>query len=205
MLKIGLTGGIACGKSTVASIIRDLGVPVLDADQVARDVVAVGSEGLEAIKYTFGAEICIDDGQLNRIALRNIILHNPEAKKELENITHPRIFKAMIVWQQQQVTLGHAVSLVEAALMVETGSYKMYDGIIVTSCSPELQSQRLMERNNITQTEAKRWIESQLPLEEKEALADWVIHNNGSLKSLQHTIVQGWPRFLTQVQKGSTS
>lgn len=205
MLRIGLTGGIACGKSTVASIVQDLGIPVLDADQVARDVVAVGSDGLNAIKLAFGTDICLYDGQLNRIALRNVILHNPEAKKKLENITHPRIFKAMIAWQQQQVTLGHAVSLVEAALMVETGSYKMYDGIIVTSCSPELQRQRLMERNNITQTEAKRWIESQLPLEEKEALADWVIHNNGSLQSLQHTVVEGWLGFLTQVQKGSRS
>ena len=205
MLKIGLTGGIACGKSTVASIIRDLGVPVLDADQVARDVVAVGSEGLEAIKYTFGAEICIDDGQLNRIALRNIILHNPEAKKQLEAITHPRIFQAMVVWQQQQQIDGHSVSLVEAALMVETGSYKMYNGVIVTSCAPQLQCQRLMNRNHISETDAQRWIANQLPLREKEAVADWVIQNNGSLKSLRDTIVQGWPRFLTQVQEGSTS
>jgi dephospho-CoA kinase len=205
MLKIGLTGGIACGKSTVGSIIQKLGVPVLDADQVARDVVAVGSDGLNAIKSAFGADICLHDGQLNRIALRNVMLHNPEAKKELEDITHPRIFKAMIVWQQQQVALGHSVSLVEAALMVETGSYKMYDGVIVTSCSPELQCRRLMERNHVTEMEAKRWIESQFPLEEKEAIANWVIHNNGSLQSLQHTVVQKWPKFLTQIQVNSTS
>ena len=205
MLTIGLTGGIACGKSTVASIIQNLGVPVLDADQVARDVVAVGSDGLNAIKRVFGTNICLHDGQLNRVALRNVILHNPDAKKQLEDITHPRIFQAMIVWQQQQVNLGHSISLVEAALMVETGSYKMYDGVIVTSCSPELQCQRLMKRNNITEVEARRWIESQLPLPEKEAIADWVIHNNGSLQSLQHTIVQGWPKFLAQIQVDSTS
>ncbi len=205
MLKIGLTGGIACGKSTIADTLRGIGVPVLDADQVARDVVAVGSVGLQKIVDFFGTEILLADNSLNREALRSLILQDLNAKKQLEAITHPLIFQSMQEWQQQQEIEGATVTVIEAALMVETGSYRMYDGIIVASCSRHIQEERLIERNNISLSEAQRWIASQMSLAAKEKVADWVIQNDHSLQTLQRTVVENWTQFVHTIQQKQTT
>ncbi len=205
MLKIGLTGGIACGKSTIADALRGIGVPVLDADQVARDVVAVGSVGLQKIIDFFGTEILLTDGSLNREALRGLILQDLNAKKQLEAITHPLIFQSMQEWQQQQEIEGATVTVIEAALMVETGSYRLYDGIIVASCSRHIQEERLIERNNISLSEAQRWIASQMSLAAKEKVADWVIQNDHSLQTLQRTVVENWTQFVHTIQQKQTT
>lgn len=196
MLKIGITGGIACGKSTVSSIIARLGVPVLDADQVAREIVAPGSTGLTEIQKAFGNDICLEDGTLNRPKLRGIIIADPNKRKVLESITHPLIFMRMLEWQQTQKDLGHPVTLVEAALMVETGSYKMYDAVIVVTCSPNVQLSRLMTRNQVPQETAQQWINSQMPLAEKEEVADLVIHNNGTIAELDMQTKDAWTNLL---------
>jgi len=200
MIKIGLTGGIACGKSTVAGILKDIGVPILDADQVARDVVAIGTEGLKEIKKHFGADICLNNGELDRTKLRDIIINNPEQKKRLESITHPRIFMQMMEWQQHQEQAGHQVTLTEAALMVETGSYKMYDALIVTTCRHDIQLARLMHRNKIPIQSAQKWIESQMPLADKIAVANVVIENNDSLETLRTQTIQKWTTLLRDLQ-----
>lgn len=200
MLKIGLTGGIACGKSTVAGIIAKLGVPVLDADQVARDVVALGSEGLAEIQEHFGEDICLDNGELNRPKLREIIISDPDKRKLLESITHPRIFMNMLTWQQSHQLNGCPATLVEAALMMETGSYKMYDAVIVTTCSPENQLSRLMERNQVSQDVAQQWIKSQMPLDQKVALGDVVIQNDGTLTDLHEQTTTAWKQLINKVQ-----
>lgn len=205
MLKIGLTGGIACGKSTIADTLRGIGVPVLDADQVARDVVAIGSVGLQKIVDFFGTKVLLTDGSLNREALRGLILQDLSAKKQLETITHPLIFQSMQEWQHQQEIEGATVTVIEAALMVETGSYRMYDGIIVASCSRHIQEKRLIERNNISQSEAQRWIASQMSLTEKEKVADWVIQNDHSLQTLQGTVVENWTQFVHTIQQKQTT
>ena len=200
MLKIGLTGGIACGKSTVAGILKDIGVPVLDADQVARDVVAVGTEGLEEIKAHFGADICLNTGELDRTKLRDIIINNPEQKKQLESITHPRIFMHMMQWQKDQESAGHQVTLTEAALMVETGSYKMYDALIVTTCRHDIQLTRLMNRNELPMQTAQKWIASQMPIADKIAVANVVIENNDSIETLRTQTIQKWTTLLQDLQ-----
>lgn len=196
MLKVGLTGGIACGKSTVATVLKNIGVPVLDADQVARDVVAVGTEGLAEIKNHFGADICLSNGELDRSKLRDIILNSPEQKKRLESITHPRIFLEMMQWQQSQEKAGMQATVTEAALMVETGSYKMYDAMIVATCSPDIQLRRLMDRNNIPVATAQKWIASQMPLSDKVTVADVVIQNNDSIEELRAQTIQKWTKLL---------
>ena len=200
MLKIGLTGGIACGKSTVSGIIARLGVPVLDADQVARDVVAPGSTGLAEIQRAFGADICLENGELNRPKLRDIIIGDSAKRTTLESITHPRIFMRMLEWQQTQEKLGHPVTLVEAALMVETGSYKLYDAVIVTTCSPDIQRSRLMTRNQISQETAQQWIDSQMALSKKEAIADVIIHNDGTLAELEMHTQNAWTLLLDNMR-----
>ncbi len=199
MITIGLTGGIACGKSTVSSIIAEMEIPTLDADQVAREVVAPGSEGLTEIQRQFGDDICLDNGELNRPKLREIVLADSKKRKLLESITHPRIFMKMHEWQHTQERLGHPVVLVEAALMVETGSYKLYDAVIVTTCSATLQLSRLMARNQVSQQMAQQWIDSQMPISEKEAIADVVIQNNGTLRELEIETQNAWNHLLSKV------
>ena len=201
MVRLGLTGGIACGKSTASSVFQSLGVPVLDADQVARDVVSLGSAGLSKIVEHFGTDVLHADGTLHRESLRNIILQDASAKHALEQITHPKIFQRMSAWQQLHEQRDTPVTIVDAALMVETGSYKRYDAIIVVSCDPETQRSRLINRNTIDRQTAIAWINSQMPLSEKVKLANWNIENNYSIETLQQHIVEHWPHFLIQVQQ----
>lgn len=199
MITIGLTGGIACGKSTVSRCLTSLNIPVLDADIVARDIVQVGSEALKEIQECFGAHFLLQDGSLDRIAMRHEIITNPKSKTLLEGITHPKIFQAIHLWQQQQSS--NPTCVVEAALMVETGSYKMYDAIIVVACEENIQQQRLMERNQIDATTAQKWMASQMPMREKMAIADWVIHNNQDQLTLEEYVKKNWDAFLTGLQK----
>jgi dephospho-CoA kinase len=193
MKTIGLTGGIATGKSTVARILRDeLGVPVIDADQVAREVVAPGQPALAEIAARFGDTVLLPDGALNRKALGALVMADPEARGALESITHPRIRAAI---QQHLHALAEAetpAAAVEAALLVETGAYRLYDALLVVSCAPETQLQRLMSREGLSEPEARRWVQSQLPLAEKERLGTVVIHNDGDGEALRAQTHAAW-------------
>ena len=193
MKTIGLTGGIATGKSTVARILREaLDVPVIDADQVAREIVAPGQPALAEIVTRFGQGVLLADGQLNRRALGAVVMADPEARKALDGITHPRIREA-IQRQLRQLAEGDApAAAVEAALLVETGAYRLYDALLVVSCSPQTQLQRLMSRERMSEEEARLWVQSQLPLAEKERLGTVVIHNDGDDASLRAAVRAAW-------------
>ena len=184
MIRVGLTGGIATGKSTVAQILREVNFPVLDADQVARDIVQRGSPTLLQIQNRFGSDVLLPSGDLNRDALRRIILTHPDAKRDLEAMTHPLIQSKIQKWMDAQATEGHGAAVVEAALLVETGSYVAYDLLVVVTTTVELQLKRLLARNPISKDEALGWISKQLPLTQKEQLADLVIRNDGSKSDL---------------------
>jgi len=192
---IGLTGGIATGKSTVAQMLRDQGVPVVDADQLSRQAVAPGSPALAAIQERFGDTVIQADGSLDRGAMRAIVLADPGARADLESITHPAIGGLTIAWMVQQAEAGEPIAVVEAALMVETGSYRHYDALLVVSSPPELQLQRLMSRNDIDATEARKWLATQLPLSEKESKADAVVMNSGDLAQLKARLDEAWARL----------
>lgn len=191
MKTIGLTGGIACGKSTVAAMLRDSGVPVIDADQVARDVVAPGQPALAEIAETFGEHLILDDGTLDRKGLGALVFGTaPEQvarRKQLEAITHPRIGAATVTALRDLAQAGTALAAVEAAIMIENGSYRMYDLLLVVACRPEVQEARLVARQGISVEEARRWISSQMPVSEKVARADVVIHNDGDRAALEHS------------------
>lgn len=193
----GLTGGIATGKSTVAAHLREAhGVPVVDADQVAREVVAPGSDGLNEVVSTFGAEVLDAEGRLDRAKMRARIMADPEARSALERITHPRIFERTAAHLRRLAEAGHPLAVVEAALMVETGSWRMYEGLIVVSCAPTTQRARLMARDGVSAAEAERTLAAQLPMADKEAVATVVIRNDGSLEDLRDATSIAW-RALT--------
>ena len=188
MISVGLTGGIATGKSTVAGLLRARGIPVVDADQLARDVVAPGTDGLAEVVARFGPGVLTAEGTLDRPALRAIVLDDAAARADLEAITHPRIRLATVEWLTAQSAAGAPVAVVEAALLVETGGYKFYDRVVVVTCAPHRQKQRLMHRNQIPSVEAERWLAAQLPLAQKEAVATDLIRNDGSLLELQQQV-----------------
>jgi len=189
MKVFGLTGGIGTGKSTVANLLRSRhNISIVDADIAAREVVAPGSEGLQAIVEAFGADVLSADGSLNRAAMRQRISTDPQAKASLEAITHPLIFANMTAKLRDLVEQGEALAGVEAALMMETGSSTQYETVVVVTCSAATQLARVMARDGSTEAQAKALIGSQWPLEKKEALADEVVHNDGTLAELEAAV-----------------
>lgn len=191
-LVFGLTGGIGTGKSTVARRLREHHhIPVIDADEAARAVVAPGSDGLAAVVDAFGPEVLTPDGALDRPAMRRRVMGDAEARKRLEAITHPRIAAWVMARVGEALQSGHDLVGVEAALMVETGSHRNYGALLVVSCDPATQLARVQARDGVTEAEARRVLEAQLPLAQKEAVADHVIRNDGSLAAL-HAAVDAW-------------
>ena len=179
MLKVGLTGGIATGKSFVLSVLRELGCEVMDADQTAREVVESGQPAFNEIVAHFGQEVVGEDGKLNRGKLGAIIFNNPAEREKLNSIVHPRVFEAQARWMVEVERRNpQAIVVIDAALMIETGSYRRFDQIVVVHCEPDIQLQRLMERNNLTQEEAMARISSQMPSAEKLKFSDFAINTS---------------------------
>lgn len=199
----GLTGGIACGKSTVAGFFRELGVEIIDADQVARDVVAPGTPGLEAIIKEFGEGILGADGALDRKALGAIVFNDAEKRAALERITHPLIgaegMRRILALQESDAPY----LLYEAALLVEGGSYKNFSGLIVVTTTEERQLELLMKRDGAGREDALARIRAQLALSEKEKLADWVIRNTGDLNLLRQSVNDVHSSIIESIEGGS--
>lgn len=187
MITVGLTGGIACGKSTVAALLAEAGVPVLDLDQVSREVVAPGTDGLAEIARRWPT--VVRDGALDRKALGALVVADPAARRELEAITHPRIWAAMEAWLAGQTA---PAVVVEAALMVETGSWRRYDKLLVVTCAPETQRRRLAAREGYDAATVEQWLAAQLPLAEKERLATAVIRNDAGPAELAASTRATW-------------
>jgi len=190
MLRVGLTGSIAVGKSYVASVFAELGCRVLDADQTAREVVLPGSPGLESIAKAFGAEMLHPDGTLNRPQLGALVFANEAKRQQLNQLLHPFIIarqdEILREWEQED---PQGIGIVDAALMIESGGYRRFDKLIVVHCRPEVQLERLMLRNGLTRDEAQRRISSQMPQEEKQKFADFLIDTSDGFElARQRTI-----------------
>jgi dephospho-CoA kinase len=189
MLRVGLTGSIAVGKSFVSSVLANLGCHVLDADQTARETVAAGTPGLRAVVENFGREILRTDGTLDRATLGAIVFADEKQRALLNSILHPFIIAAqdeqLRRWEE---TDPRGIGVVDAALMIESGGYKRFDKLIVVHCRPEAQLQRLMERDNLTRAEAEKRVASQMPQEEKKRYADYLIDTSeGFIKTEEET------------------
>ncbi|WP_413295137.1 dephospho-CoA kinase [Bdellovibrio sp. HCB185ZH] len=174
---IGLTGGIACGKSTVSRMLRDRGYNVIDADEVAREVVRAGTTGLKAIVQEFG-DVLLPDGDLDRRELGQIVFGNPDRLQALEAITHPLIRKEISRRRQTLEDMNTPLAIYDIPLLFETHAQKNFDKIVVVSCTRNQQKERLLRRNQLTESEIEMRIASQIPIASKESEADFVLQNN---------------------------
>ncbi len=187
---IGLTGGIASGKSTVAAFLRDAKVPVLDADQLGRMVLEQGTDTYNQVVCAFGEDILDINGNIDRQALGAQVFDKKEARILLESITHPAIASLAKQGLSLIAARGEPMAFYEAALLVETGIYKGLEALVVVSCSVKTQLERLTVRDKLLQSAAAARIASQYPLEEKVKAADYVINTEGTLKETQERTLE---------------
>jgi dephospho-CoA kinase len=179
-LLVGLTGGIATGKSTVDAVLRELGAVIIDADLVAREIVEPGEPALAEIAAEFGPGVLGLDGRLDRKALGAIVFADPDRRLKLEAMTHPRM-RERLLRRVDELTAENFRGLVfyDAAVLIESGTHRLMDRLVVVLTDEETQLARLMKRDGIGRDEALRKIRSQIPLAEKAKLADHVIDNSG--------------------------
>lgn len=176
MLKVGLTGSIAVGKTFVCEVLAGLGCFVLDADVTARDVVKPDTPGLKKIVEEFGEEILLETGELDRVKLGSIVFKDKGRRQLLEKIVHPLVIEAQNIWLlEKERENPSGIAVVDAALMIESGGYRRFDKLIVVWCDSVIQLERLKLRNNLSEAEALHRINSQMPQEEKKTYADFLI------------------------------
>lgn len=182
---IGLTGGIASGKSVVARELSALGVSVIDADVLAREVVAKGSQGLAEVVQAFGEDVLQPDGTLDRERVAARVFHDADARARLNAILHPRIAQLSLERIAAAQTTSTPYVVYEAPLLVETGSYKGLSALVVVATAPATQLARVVVRDGMSEDAAKARLAAQMPLEAKVAVADYVIHNDAGLAELK--------------------
>ena len=189
MLTIGLTGGIATGKSYILSVLGELGCDVIDADAVARQVVEPGQPAFEEIVAHFGREILDAEGAIDRAKLGAIVFADKTEREKLNSIVHPRVYETQAKWLADVAARNpEAIAVVDAALMIETGSYRRFDKVIVVWCDPQLQLERLMARNNLSPDEAAARIAAQMPAEEKLKYADYCIDTSKGFEDTRRQV-----------------
>ncbi|MGM9582269.1 MAG: dephospho-CoA kinase [Phascolarctobacterium sp.] len=182
MITIGLTGGIASGKSTVSAELRRQGVPIFDADQNARDAVAKGSKGLAMVADAFGSEYLTAEGELNRPKVSELVFHDKQALKTLEGILHKIVWENAEGFLQAQREQGAKLAVLDVPLLIETGWHQQVDKVWLVAVSRQQQIERAMLRSGMTEAEVVARINAQMSLEEKQKYADVVLDNSGSLE-----------------------
>ena len=188
MLSVGLTGGIASGKSTVANFFAELGASTIDTDVVAREIVAPGMPGLEIVVSTFGSHIISESGELDRQALRTIVFSDPEQRRKLEAILHPLIRVRALEQLKQLKRSKEPYALIVVPLLLETGFEALVDRIAVVDCSRKAQMRRLLARDDINVMEAEAILDAQATRETRLARADDVIDNGGNIESTRKRV-----------------
>jgi dephospho-CoA kinase len=187
MLKVALTGGIATGKSHVLEQFRRHGIPCLDADELAHGVTSAGTEATVAIAARFGLDVLAPDGSVNRAKLGAIVFADPIARKELEAIVHPAVYRAMAAGLRAFEMLEYAMTVVDVPLLYETSAEKQFDRVVATLCPPDVQLARLVGRG-MSEEAARQRLAAQWPADEKAARADFVIRTDGSFEETDRQI-----------------
>lgn len=191
MLKVGLTGSIAVGKSYVVEIFRELGAFVLDADRTAREVVAPDTKGWRLIIEQFGSNILLPNNELDRAKLGAIVFADEGKRQLLNSIVHPLVIESQNDWLlQKEAENADGIAIIDAALMIESGGYRRFDKLIVVWCAAETQVSRLMTRNNLSRDEAILRISAQMPQEEKKRYADFTIDTTDGFEAARRQAIE---------------
>jgi len=203
MLKVGLTGGIASGKSTVSEAFARLGAKVLDADKVAREVVLPGQPAWLKLQQAFGPEFFLPDGEVNRSKLRRLVFANPEERSKLNAIVHPEVMREIdFRFEQLTSSAEHAVVLVDIPLLIEVGVAHRFDKVVVVYANESVQVMRLMQRDGLSREEARQGLSVQIDLREKARKADFVIDNSGTPGETQVQVEKVWQELLALAGSG---
>ena len=195
---IGLTGGIASGKSTVGRMLEDLGAAVVDADQLAREVVAPGTPGLREVVAAFGSDVLDEEGRLARERLGERVFADPGERRRLERILHPRIAELA---RERLAAVRGRLAVYQAPLIFETGREKEFQGVLLVDCEPDLQLSRLMVRDRLGEADARARLAAQLPAAERRRRATWVVDNSGSLDDTRAQLLRLWESELAALRR----
>ena len=195
---IGLTGGIASGKSTVGRMLEDLGAAVVDADQLAREVVAPGTPGLREVVAAFGSDVLDEEGRLARERLGERVFADPGERRRLERILHPRIAELA---RERLAAVRGRLAVYQAPLIFETGREGEFQGVLLVDCEPDLQLSRLMVRDRLGEADARARLAAQLPAAERRRRATWVVDNSGSLDDTRAQLLRLWESELAALRR----
>jgi len=197
MLLVGLTGGIGSGKSTVAHLLERRGAVVFDADALARETVEPGTPGHDAVVERFGANVLLPGGELDREALASIVFADPAARRDLEAIVHPEVRRLFAEGCEEYRDTDRVV-VFSAPLLVETGMHTAFDVLVLVSTPVETQIERLLRDRAMSEEQVRARIDAQAPLEEKAALADVIVDNEGTLEDLDAQVDRLWDELRTR-------
>lgn len=192
MRLIGVTGGIATGKSTVDRLLAAHGASVIDADELAREAVRPGEPALDAVAARFGREVLLPNGNLDRGRLGEVVFADPEARRDLERITHPRINELMGERIASALAGPAPLVAVDIPLLFESAREAMFEGVLLVYAPPEVQVRRLRERNGLDEAAALQRLAAQLPIDEKRDRATWIIDNSDGLDATSRAVDLWW-------------
>lgn len=201
MYKIGLTGGIASGKSTVVSMLRSYGAAIIDCDIIARDVVQPGSDGLQAVARAFGPQALLPDGTMNRAYIGSVVFHDAARKKELEDILFPLIHQDIDRQAAMLEENGSHLVFLDMPLLFEVKYHSYVNEVWLVYVDAATQLTRLMARNGYTQEEALARIHSQFPIDEKKSLSQVIIDNTASLENTEKQVQKQWKQLLLRLEQ----
>jgi dephospho-CoA kinase len=191
MLKVGLTGSIAVGKSFVLSVLRELGCATFDADKIAHSVMEPGRPAYEDIVREYGREVLSKDGSIDRAKLGAIVFADEHRRKRLNEIVHPRVIQEQDrLLREVEASTPDGIAVMDAALIIESGGYKRFDKLIVAFCERETQIERLMRRNGITREDAERRIAAQMSSDEKRGYADFEVDTSGTFDQTRQRVTE---------------
>ena len=203
MLKIAITGGAGTGKSTVARMFKELGAEVLDADAIAREAVAVGQPAWQELRRVYGSDFFHENGELNRSRLAQLVFADPEARRRLDGLIHPRVEAELQARVAELARRGAALVLVEVPLLFETGREAAFDRVIVVAAPEAGQIRRLRARDHRGEAEIRGILEAQGRLKDKVARADYVVDNGGQLSRTEQQVKNIWGELKNQLDSGS--
>jgi dephospho-CoA kinase len=197
MLKVGLTGSIAVGKSYVLEIFRELGAFVLDADLTAREVVAPETKGWQLIIEQFGSNILLPNNEIDRARLGAVVFADEAKRQLLNSIVHPLVIEEQNNWLvKKEAEHPHGIAVIDAALMIESGGYRRFDKLIVVWCDDQIQLQRLMTRNDLSKEEALKRIRAQMPQKEKKLYADFTIDTGKGFEDTRRQTIEVFEQLI---------